>query len=219
MAVVKVNGKIYQGIVGVSFVDAGNIQGKKVLTLIDSVGQTIMLHVPERKTRIEVNGNVRQAKISNCANICGTITSAYIGNCLSVQGHIKGFKSNRGSIDVSRQFSYANNLRDSISMANQHDKSKFQVIHIDGNLTTFIVSATSICLIPVITGSIESLQVGNCAYVKGTVIFCEVGNIITCTMGLKLSNSRSSRKERANYEQFNKDIDEIFKGVFDRKDS
>lgn len=211
MAVVKINGKEYQGI---DKVKIGDSDGKVALTMMESSGKADSYVFNAIRLRIEAKGNIKSARVYNCVYIKGDIKNADVHNLLMVEGFVQNYTNYRG-IQVRRDINIDKEI-ERTTKTGYNNKARATVVHINGYLSLLTIDMTRMQTVPIIDGNVLELSCGNCAFVKGTVQNCNVGNSIQATMGTKVSDvEKKHRKDlEARNKQAERDLNKALSDIF-----
>ena len=173
--------------------------------------------IPETEILIEVNGFVETLDSENCATIYGDVQSVEAGNCCHVEGYVKNFPKDK-EIQVDRTIKVCHGNEERKRSAFEHhfpyNEVQYDIVQIEGDLTSFSDKAG---LETVICGSVDTAQIGNSVWVKGTVDFVSAGNRIFCTMGE--SNAKPTEDLQKENDEQNAEIEGFLNSMFGENDS
>lgn len=216
MASVKIGTKQYNDIIEV-YLNSSTDDKEALVTMRHVTGKLKSISFNKNNgIRVEAKGNIKVAKISNCVTVYGDVLKSSIINCLEVEGFVINYNNCRNKINVDKNIKVCYGKEQLLRSGMPLDSIKQQrVLHIDGHLDNLDVNISNVRIETVIWGNIADLNVGNCAYIKGTIHLADVGNNISCTFGKSEAPSINKIKQRKEYRnaQIKDMMGELFKDL------
>lgn len=214
MAKLKIHNKTVDGIKDVEIRNIVDGYLHLCLCMQEGTKQEIKIKlIPETKLLLEVSGSIKVLKCENCVWIYGDVQQVNTTNCCYVEGSIKD-SPRAAEIQVDREIKVCHGneqrKRDVLERHFPYNEVQFDTIQIEGSLTSLKDKEG---LETVVHGSVIEAEIGNCAWIKGTVESAYAGNRIFCTMDE--SQAKSTKDLQKEADRHKTEVEDLLSSMFE----